>query len=228
MKNFLLIAAFAVLAAGTLLYLFRSPMKEAAYEKITEDMFVAADTDQFDPGPAIGSRFPGVRAEYQGRVISLIDEFAGERGTMLIASRSLDWCPYCMKQMIQLQEAYDGYRAAGIGLVGITYDSPELQHAFIDKHGISIPILSDMNALTFKTLGILNDQYQPGDKQYGIPHPGMIVIAPDGTVVGKLFIEAYSSRVDSSAALLLAQQALAAHDQRAAPAALPSTPAYAD
>ena len=209
MKNFLLIVAFAVLAAGTLLYLFRSPLKEAAYEAVTEDMFVSADTDQFDPGPAVGSDFPGLRAQYQGRVISLINEFAGRRGTVFVASRSLEWCPYCMKQMIQLQEAYDAYRAAGINVIGITYDSPELQQAFIDKHGITIPILSDINALSFKTLGILNEQYQPGEMQYGIPHPGMIVIAPDGTVVGKLFLEAYSSRVDSSAALLFAQEALA-------------------
>ena len=222
MRNFLLIVAFAVLAGVALLYLFRSPLKEATYELITEDMFVQADTDSFDPGPAVGSDFPGLRASYQGRVIALINEFAGERGTVLVASRSLDWCPYCMKQMIQLQAAHDAYRAAGIGLVGITYDSPELQQAFIDRHGISIPILSDINALSFKTLGILNPQYQPGDTQYGIPHPGMIVIAPDGTVVGKLFIEAYSTRVDATAALAFAQQALAAHQERAGPEPRPA------
>ena len=224
MRNFLLIVAFAVLAGATLLYLFRSPLKEAAYEAITEDMFVTADTDQFDPGPAVGSDFPGLRAMYQGRVISLINEFAGERGTVFVASRSLDWCPYCMKQMIQLQAAYDAYLAAGISVVGITYDSPELQQAFIDKHGITIPILSDMNALSFKTLGILNEQYQPGDMQYGIPHPGMIVVAPDGTVVGKLCLEAYSSRVDSDAARLFAREALAAYDDGGGPTTLQSTP----
>ena len=163
--------------------------------------------------------FPGVRATYDGRVISLINEFAGARGTVFIASRSLDWCPFCKKQMIQLQETSAAYAAAEIGLVGITYDSPDLQQAFIDKHNITIPILSDMNALTFKTLGILNEQYQPGERQYGIPHPGMIVIAPDGTVAGKLFIEAYSSRVDSRAALLFAQEALATHNGTRAPAA---------
>ena len=93
-------------------------------------------------------------------------------------------------------------------MVAITYDSPALQQVFIEKFGITIPVVSDMNALSFKTLGILNQQYQPGDSQYGIPHPGMIVVDTKGLVVGKLFLQAYSSRVDSAAALTFARAAL--------------------
>ena len=171
-------------------------------------MFVAQDTDDFDPGPALGSRFPGLRASYQGREVKLVEEFAGKNGTVFVASRSLDWCPYCMRQMIQLQDYSAQFTSAGIGLVAITYDSPLLQQAFIDKFGITIPVLSDINGLSFRTLGILNDQYQQGDRQFGIPYPGMIVISPAGEVVGKLFLEAYSSRVDSAAALAFAKKAL--------------------
>jgi peroxiredoxin len=206
-KNGLIIAAVivALLAVG---YLYRASLQEAAVAKLTEDMFVAQDADNFDPGPALGSRFPGLRATYQGRDITLVEEFAGENGTAFIASRSLDWCPYCMRQMVQLQEHSAAYEAAGIGMVAITYDDPQLQQGFIDKFGITIPVLSDINALSFKTLGILNGQYQEGDAKYGIPHPGMIVIDPQGVVVGKLFLEAYSSRVDSAAALAFAKEAL--------------------
>ena len=93
-------------------------------------------------------------------------------------------------------------------MVAITYDDPALQQAFIDKFAITIPVLSDVDALSFKTLGILNEDYMPGDFQYGIPHPGMIVIDPAGKVVGKLFLEAYSSRVDAAAALAFARTAL--------------------
>ena len=206
-KTALIISAVIVvlLAVG---YLYRESLKEAAVAKLTEDMFVAEDADNFDPGPALGSRFPGLRATYQGRDITLVEEFAGGNGTVFIASRSLDWCPYCMRQMIQLQEHSAAYKAEGIGMVAITYDSPELQQVFIDKFGITIPVLSDIDTLSFKTLGILNEKYQKGEPQYGIPHPGMIVINPQGVVVGKLFLEAYSSRVDSVAALAFAMEAL--------------------
>jgi peroxiredoxin len=189
-------------------YLFREPLKEKAFDLLTADMFVAGDNDDFDPGPTVGSNFPGLQARYQGETITLINAFAGSNGTVFIASRSLDWCPYCMRQMIQLQEHKAAFDAAGIGMVAITYDDPQLQQDFIDKFGITIPVLSDIDALSFKTLGILNDDYAPGDFQYGIPHPGMIVIDRNGRVVGKQFLQAYSSRVDSAAALEFAKTSL--------------------
>lgn len=217
MQRALVIAAAVLVGAGTLAWLFREPLKQAAYDRLTADMFVPADRDDFDPGPAVGSDFPGVRAIHGGREVTLLGEFAGSNGTVLVASRSLDWCPYCMRQMIQLQAHKADFDAAGIGLVGITYDPPGEQQAFIDRFGITIPVLSDRNALSFKTLGILNEQYQPGDAQYGIPHPGMIVIDRDGKVAGKLFLEAYSQRVDSSAALAFAREALGIREPAAAP-----------
>ena len=93
-------------------------------------------------------------------------------------------------------------------MVAITYDDPMLQQAFIEKFGITIPVVSDVNALSFKTLGILNKDYKQGEFQYGIPYPGMIVIDSQGKVVGKLFLEAYSSRVGAAAALAFAKTAL--------------------
>ena len=207
MKNIIKITVALLLLALALGFLFREPLKEMAFARLTQDMFVAADKDDFDPGPAVGSRFPGLQSSYQGRTITLIEEFAGANGTVFIASRSYDWCPYCMRQMIQLQETKADFDAAGIGMVAITYDKPALQQAFIDNYGITIPVLSDTKALSFKTLGILNGDYESGDFQYGIPHPGMIVIDPQGRVVGKLFLEAYSTRVDSTATLAFAMNA---------------------
>lgn len=201
-----------MLTAAIAFYLFRSEMKEAAYNKITENMFVPADNDDFDPGPQIGTMFPGVRATYQGRDINLIQEFAGPNGTAFIATRSAQWCPFCMKQMIQLQEHKAGFDQAGIGMVAVTYDEPALQQVFVDKFGIQYPILHDVDTMTFKTLGILNEKYAPGDSAYGIPHPGMIVIDRNGIIVGKQFLEAYSVRVDSAAALAYASEALAVTD----------------
>jgi peroxiredoxin len=208
MRNALSLFALLLLLTIALAYLFREPLKEVAYARLTQDMFVTRDNDNFDPGPAVGSHFPGLQATYQGRTVTLINEFAGINGTVFLASRSYDWCPYCMRQLLQLQENKDGFDAAGIGLVAITYDDPAVQQKFIDKYAITIPVLSDINALSFKTLGILNLNYATGDSRYGIPHPGMIIIDPDGQVVGKLFVEDYTTRVDAAAALAFAKTAL--------------------
>ncbi len=208
MQRLLILAAVLVLVAAGALYSLRTPLRELVVEQLTEDMFVPATQPQRSLGPAVGSHFPGLRALHEGREISILDSFAGPNGTVLVASRSLVWCPYCMAEMRQLQEHKAEFEAAGIGLVAITYDTPGEQEAFASQHGITIPLLSDREALSFKTLGILHENYRPGDEHYGIPHPGMIVVAADGTVAGKLFLEGYSTRVAAAAALDYAQEAL--------------------
>lgn len=209
MKRTLILIAVATLLLGAIVYSLRAPLRQMVVDTLTADIFVPIPQDMLEKGPAVGSRFPGLRALYNGEEVTLLEPFAGDRGTLLVASRSVEWCPYCMKEMVQLQAHKVAFDAAGIGLVALTYDAPHLQQAFADKHAITIPLLSDIEALSFKTLGILNDDYAPGDHHYGIPDPGMIVIAPDGTVAGTLFLDGYSTRIAADAALRFALEVLA-------------------
>ena len=207
-KKVLYVLGTMAAVIAMVLYFFGEEFKQAAYDKLTEDMYVSEDADDFDPGPPVGSAFPAVAASYKGRSISSLEEFYGPNGLAFVATRSADWCPYCMKQMIQLQEHKAEFDAAGIGLLAITYDDPVLQQAFIDKWRIEYPMLHDLQAETFMTLGILNAEYEPGDSSYGIPHPGMIVVDSEGNIAGKLFLEAYSTRVDAVASLAYAKEML--------------------
>lgn len=113
-----------------------------------------------------------------------------------------------MKQLVQLQENQDRFTEQGIAVVAITYDAPELQQTFIDQHEITYPLLSDIDAGSVTALQILNEKYQPGDDSYGIPHPGIYVLNSDMEIVGKIFIEAYSSRVDAAGVLKFAMEVL--------------------
>lgn len=114
-----------------------------------------------------------------------------------------------MTQFVQLQSNLQAFQDAGIAVVALTYDKPQLQQDFVEKNNIQYPFLSDINAHSVKALGILNEQYQPGDSAYGIPYPGVYVINPDMEVVGKIFVEGYEKRVDALAVLTYAQQQLA-------------------
>ena len=114
-----------------------------------------------------------------------------------------------MTQFVQLQSNLQAFQDAGIAVVALTYDKPQLQQDFVEKNNIQYPFLSDINAHSVKALGILNEQVQPGDSAYGIPYPGVYVINPDMEVVGKIFVEGYEKRVDALAVLTYAQQQLA-------------------
>ena len=109
---------------------------------------------------------------------------------------------------MQLQGAVDRFADAGIGIVVLTYDSPELQQAFIDEFNITFALLSDIDAASVTSLRLLNEEYSPGDSQYGIPYPGVLVLDRDQTVVGKIFLEGYQKRVDAAGVLDFATKAL--------------------
>jgi len=93
-------------------------------------------------------------------------------------------------------------------MIAITYDTPQLQQAFIDAGGIEFPFLSDIDAQTFISLGILNDEYSPGDGAYGIPFPGVFVVDKELEIVGKVFVEGYQNRVDAETTLAYAKKVL--------------------
>ncbi len=107
-----------------------------------------------------------------------------------------------------MQESVEDFAEAGIGIVVITYDAPELQQAFVDAGGITYEFISDIDAATILALGILNEDYVPGDDAYGIPHPGVFVLNPAGEIVGKVFIESFRERVDGPGTLAYALELL--------------------
>ena len=86
-----LIGAFAVVAllvaAG---FLLRDHIPDLLVRAMTDDMFLDADTNDFDPG-FDGNVFPGVHVAYRGEVLSELTQFSGERGLVVLFSRSVMW-----------------------------------------------------------------------------------------------------------------------------------------
>ncbi len=107
-----------------------------------------------------------------------------------------------------MQNHVEAYEAAGVGIVVITYDTPELQQAFVDAGNITYPFISDIDAATMIALGVLNEQNEPGEPSYGIPHPGVFVVNLDNEIVGKIFIDSFRERVDGEGTLRYALEVL--------------------
>lgn len=89
-KKFITVISLLLIAGGGI-YLFRGQLWELTKTKITSEMFIAADTDSFDPGLAIGAPFPPIKAFYQGQEISDVRRFVHDKGMIFIANRSVDW-----------------------------------------------------------------------------------------------------------------------------------------
>jgi peroxiredoxin len=171
-------------------------------------MFVESDKDSFETGLMIGDTLPAIRGSFQGNEYKTFDSFSGENGFVLVVNRSLEWCPYCMRQSIDLQKHKAAFDAAGLSIVMMTYDAPEIQSEFVGRHGIEYTVLSDIEAQSFENLGVIRGDIDKQADNYGLPYPGMIIVDKHGMVKGKLFIEAYSKRVDTEAVLSFARESL--------------------
>lgn len=76
----------------------------------------------------------------------------------------------------------------------MTYDPLEVLRAFHDKHQLGYPLLHDQDARHVQAYGVLNPEYQPGHRAYGIPLPGVLLVAPDGRVLAKYAVPGYRER----------------------------------
>ena len=91
--------------------------------------------------------------------------------------------------------------AAGLQIIGISYDSVDILSSFSTKNKISFPLLSDTGSKIITAYGLLNTEAK--STQAGIPYPGTMVIDQQGVVRAKLFLEGFKDR-HATAALVKA------------------------
>lgn len=103
---------------------------------------------------------------------------------------------------MELQARNAEFRTLGIGIAALTYDAPEAIKKFADERKIEFPILSDQDHSIVQRYGILNQQFQPGHRNYGIPYPGTFILNSEGRVVARYFEEEFQYR-NTSASLAL-------------------------
>lgn len=96
--------------------------------------------------------------------------------------------------MVQLAQWQEKFAEVGVNLAGMTYDSREMLKKFHDDQALDYPLLQDVDATHVKAYQVLNEEYVPGDRGYGIPHPGILFIRPDGIVALKFAVAGYRGR----------------------------------
>ena len=103
---------------------------------------------------------------------------------------------------MQLTDIAEQFEAMGLSLVAMTYDSIEALKEVSEDKVIKVTLLRDEGMTHVNRLGILNDtDYEPGQRAYGVPYPGIFLISSDGIMRAKFAEESYRDRPNSSEAL---------------------------
>ncbi|GHE77810.1 peroxiredoxin family protein [Thalassotalea profundi] len=156
---------------------------------------VAAEQQSLAIGPNAGEMAPAITVKNNQGNVETIESLSAEKGLIILFFRSADWCPFCKKHLIELNNEAQKFKDLGYGLAGISYDNSEVLTSFTQEQKISYPLLSDQQAKTMLSYDILNDEYKIGDRNYGIPYPGVVVIDKAGKITHKYFFHGYKKRV---------------------------------
>jgi len=161
---------------------------------------------EWAPDFAIGDTIPHLQAQDQNGDLREFRDLVGENGLVLLLSRSFDWCPYCISQLQQLAEAAPRFSALGIGIATMTYDSLEILKNTELDYDTSFALLRDEDTQYFTALGVLNNNYEPGSRAYGIAEPGIFLLDTNGIIRFKFSEEDYRVRPDLDGVLAAAAQ----------------------
>ncbi len=114
----------------------------------------------------------------------------------LVFVRSADWCPFCRRQLQDLQKNLKDIEESGVQLVAISYDSPTMNSAAAVKLGLTFPLLSDEGSKTIDAYGIRNETAT--GRGAGIPHPGVFILDQQDVIRVKLMRDGYRDRPESA------------------------------
>ena len=158
---------------------------------------MSAQTSGPIPGVKVGDKIPSIATVDQFGQPQTFESLRGKHGLLLLFSRSADWCPYCKRHLMELQQAKTEFEAKGIHVVSITYDSVAILKDFSERKGINYPMLSDTDSKIIQAFGILNPEGK--DFAAGIPYPGIYYISSDGLIEKRYFESQYSDRFTPNA-----------------------------
>lgn len=107
---------------------------------------------------------------------------------------------------MQLIDLTQQFEELGVSVVAMTYDPVDfLKEVELDR-GVEFTLLHDEAITHVNRLGILNTDYEPDSRAYGVPYPGIFLLDADGVIHYKFAEESYRDRPDFTIMLEAAAQ----------------------
>ena len=149
------------------------------------------------PGPSVGETFPHtLTAPDQHGNIQSLDALYGSKGAAVFFVRSADWCPFCKRQLVDINNRLAEFEALGLSVISVSVDEVPLIKAFADEQKVGYAMLADPNGDINEQLGIRDEQYPVGSAQFGVPRPTLYIIDRSGTIRARYMEPTFRTRPD--------------------------------
>jgi hypothetical protein len=104
---------------------------------------------------------------------------------------------------VELERSLEKFRAEGLGVAAISYDSREVLQSFSGRMGgFRYPLLSDPDSTVIRAFGIFNHNIPEGHEWYGICFPGTFIVDEKGVVRSKYFEQMHRQRYTADSILV--------------------------
>lgn len=161
-------------------------------------------------GLQVNSKAPEFSAKDQsGKWVTLSEEL--KKGPVVVVFYRGQWCPYCNRQLSNLQDSLTFITARGASLIAISPEVPENVAATVKKTNASYPVLFDDSLKILKNYDVAFDvdsktieKYKGygidfgkvnGDNGAVLPVPSVYIINSNGIITYKYFDKDFSKRV---------------------------------
>ncbi len=142
-------------------------------------------------GPAVGETAPAFTVSDSTGASRSLEDLTGENGVVLYFNRSLDWCPICLRQALEVNGALESFEAIGWSVAIVTYDTPDTLARVAEQRQLDVTLLGDSEIEVIDAFDIRDPIYaDPDHMAHGVPYPIAFAIRPDGTVAAKFWHEA--------------------------------------
>jgi len=163
----------------------------------------AADAAEAKPGLRVGEKAPGFTLKSAAGDDLALSAALRQGNVALIFVRSADWCPFCRRQLQDLQKDLKAITASGVQVIAVSYDSPAINAAAVAKLGLTYPLLSDPGSKVIDAYGIRN--LEATGRAAGVPHPTVFILDRQGTIRARLMRDHYRDRPESAEIMAAAQ-----------------------
>jgi len=129
---------------------------------------------------AEGARAPAFRLPRDGgNTVSLFD-YSGKKLVLFFYPRADT--PGCTKEAIDFTRLARAFAESQAAILGVSADPPKAQETFRDKHGLSIPLVSDEKHEVLEAYGVWGEKSMYGKTFQGILRT-TVLIGADGRII---------------------------------------------
>ena len=162
--------------------LTKAPKPSAAVRKsvTTDKKRQAAAAAQSIPSLKEGDSAPSFSLPRDGGQVVSSAHYAGHKLAIFFYPRANT--PGCTREAMAFSSLADAFAAAGTAVLGVSADPVGTQEKFRDKHGLTIPLVSDEGRVMLEAYGVWQEKMLYGKRFMGISRT-TVLIGGDGRII---------------------------------------------